>query len=61
MGYRWLSVLCGYSHLEHTKGILCHGSSLAVPVVEVTNQICSERIGCPFSVYNVAIVLDVET
>jgi hypothetical protein len=60
MGYRWLAILCRYGHLEHTKSVFCHGSGLTVPVVEVANEVCPESIGSPFSIYNVAVVLDVE-
>jgi hypothetical protein len=60
VGYRWLAILCRYGHLKNTISILCHGSSLTVPVVKVANEVCSKSIRSPFSIYNVAVVLDVE-
>jgi len=60
MGDRWLAILPWHGHLPDAKMVLRHRGRIAVPVVEVADEVRPERVGRPFSVYNVAIVLDVE-
>ena len=60
MGDRWLPVLGRHDDLKDTELILGHGSGVAVPVVEVANQVCAQGIGRPLAVHNVAVVAHVE-
>lgn len=57
MGNRRLSVSGWHGDFEDAELILRHWGGVTVPVVEVTDQVCAESIGRPFSVYNVAVVL----
>jgi hypothetical protein len=52
---RRLAVSSRYGHLEHAKVVLCHWCRIAVPVVEVTDEVCSKGVRRPFAVYDVAI------
>jgi len=54
--YRWLAITAGYRNLKHAVLILRHRSSVAVPIVEVTDEVGTQGIGRPFTVHNVAVV-----
>jgi hypothetical protein len=60
VGNRGLTVLSWHGDFEDTKVILGHGRRIAVPVIEVANEVCSQGIGSPFAVYDVAVGLDIE-
>jgi len=55
-----LSILARHSDLEDTKVVLGHGRRIAVPIVEVTNEIGAQSIWGPLAVYDVAVGLDIE-
>lgn len=55
-----LAALRRYCDFEHTKVVLGHGRRIAIPVVKVTNQICSQGIRSPLAVYDIAVGLHVE-
>jgi len=55
-----LTVLARHRHLEDTKVVLGHGRRIAIPVIEVANEVCTQSKRCPFAVHDVAIGLDVE-
>jgi hypothetical protein len=60
VGNRGLAILAWHSDFEDTKVVLGHGRRIAVPAVEVANEVCSQGIRCPLAVYNVAVGLDNE-
>jgi hypothetical protein len=60
VGNLGLTVLAGYGNLEDAKVVLGHGGRIAVPVVEVTDEVCAHSIRCPLAVDDIAIGLDVE-
>jgi hypothetical protein len=60
MGNRGLTVLARHRHLEDAKVVLGHGRRIAVPVVEVANEVCSHGVGRPLAVQDVAVGLDME-
>lgn len=60
MGYGGLAVLARDRHLENAVAVFCHGRRVAIPVVEVANEVCSQGTWCPFTVHDVAVLLDVE-
>jgi hypothetical protein len=60
MGYRGLTVLARYCYLENAEIVLGHGCRIAVPVVEVTDEVCSHGIWRPLAVYDIAVGLDLE-
>lgn len=60
VGYCRLPIFPWYKHLEDTELVLRHGRSIPIPIVKVANEICSKSIGGPLSVYDVAVLLDVE-
>lgn len=39
MRYRWLAIFSRHGNLKHAEFVLRHGSSVAVPVVEVADEI----------------------
>ena len=55
-----LTILARYGNLEDTEVVLGHGGRIAVPVIEVTNEVGAQGIRGPFTVHDVAIGLDVE-
>ena len=55
-----LTILARHGNLEDTKVVLGHGGRIAVPVIEVTNEVGAQGIRGPFTVDDVAIGLDVE-
>lgn len=55
-----LAVLVRDRDLEDTEVVLGHGRRIAVPVVEVANEVGPQGIGSPFAVYDIAIGLDIE-
>jgi hypothetical protein len=60
VGNRRLPVLAWHCHFENTKVVLGHRRRVAVPAVEVANEVGSEGIWRPLAVYDVAVGLDVE-
>jgi hypothetical protein len=60
VGNGGLAVFAGYRHFENAKVVLGHGCRIAIPVVEVANEVCSQSIGRPFAIYDVAIWLHIE-
>lgn len=60
VGNGGLAVVGGHRHLKDAKVVLGHGRRVAVPIVEVANQVCTQGVGSPFAVDDVAIGLDVE-
>ena len=55
-----LTILARHGNLEDTEVVLGHGGRIAVPVIEVTNEVGAQGIRGPFTVHDVAIGLDVE-
>ena len=53
---RRLSILGWYGDFEDAVLVLRHWRGVTVPIVEITDQICAQSIGRPFSIQNVAIV-----
>lgn len=60
VGNRGLAVFARYRHLEDAEAVLGHGCRIAVPVVEVADEVCSHGVRSPLAVYDVAVGLDVE-
>jgi hypothetical protein len=60
VGNSRLAVLAGDRHLEDSVVVLGHGRRIAIPVVEVANEVCSHGVWRPLAVYDVAVCLDVE-
>jgi hypothetical protein len=60
VGNGWLAVLARHSHLKDAKVILGHGRRIAVPVVEVADEVCSHGVWRPLAVHNITVCLDVE-
>lgn len=56
----WLPILGRHGDFIDAELILGHGGGVAVPVVEVANQICAQGIGGPLAIHNVAVVLHIE-
>lgn len=46
--------------LPHAKVVATHFMAVAVPAIEVANEVCSEGIGCPFAVDDGAVCSDIE-
>ena len=61
MRYCGLSVLAGNCDFPDTEIVLGHGSRVAIPAIEVTDKICAQCVGRPFTIYNVAVALNMET
>lgn len=76
MRYHWHSVFGGEGDFPDAEIILLHGVRFSVPVVcflasiadvdydsltEITDKVSFNRTGCPFSVDNIAVFLDVES
>jgi hypothetical protein len=61
VGYRGLTVLARHCHLEDAEIVLGHGCRIAVPVVEVTDEVCARSIWRPLAVYDIAVGLHLET
>lgn len=55
-----LPVLAGDCDLEYAKIVLVHGRSITVPIVEVTDEIGTQGVGGPLSVFDIAVVVDME-
>jgi hypothetical protein len=60
VGNRRLAVLAWHGDFEDTKVVLGHGRRIAVPAVEVANEVSSQGIRGPLAVYDVAVGLDNE-
>ena len=58
--YRGLAVFARHGYFEDAELVLGHWCRIAVPVVEVTNQVCSQGVRRPLAVQNVAVGLDQE-
>ena len=54
------SVGCRHGNLKDTKVVLLHLMRVAVPAVEVANEVSSQSTGGPFSVDDVSVWLHVE-
>lgn len=60
MGNCRLAILARNGHFEDAKVILSHWRRIAVPVVEVADEVGAQGVRGPFAVDDVAIGLDVE-
>ena len=60
VGNRGLAVLAGHGDFEDTKVVLGHGRCIAVPAVEVADEVCSQGIRGPLAVHDIAVGLNVE-
>lgn len=53
---RWLSVFCGQSDYPAPVFFSRHGGCVSVPSVEVSDEVCSQCIGRPFSISDVSVL-----
>jgi hypothetical protein len=57
MRYRRFSILARDRHFKNPEIILCHWCRIPIPIIKVTDEVCSQGIRCPFTVDDIAVAL----